>query len=153
MTAIAYRDGVMAADTGVWYDSQFVCGHIQKIRRLEGGALLAMGGGLGFGEWFAKHLNPDDPWSAHASESAPEVPPESFAAILVTPNGDVWRYNGSLLPFRETGSFCATGAGSAVGILTGAMAAGATAEEAIWIAMRHCDSAAGNVQVERLNAD
>jgi hypothetical protein len=150
MTIIVYRDGTMAADTGIWTES-VAAGHTHKIRRMDDGGLVGCSGAPGFCEWFCRWLtsHPSADPMLCAKADHPTINDQGFGAVWVKPDGAVWKFNMDLLPFEVIGPWVMTG-GSAIDVATGALAAGATAEEAVRIAIRYSDGAAGDVQTEKL---
>lgn len=75
-------------------------------------------------------------------------PADSFGALEVRVDGTVVRYGDSWLPFEMDAPYHVIGRGDA--FVLGALAAGATAEEAVRLALAHTDAGGGDVQVERL---
>lgn len=142
MTVIAYRDGVLAADTAIWQGNLLV-GHRHKIRRLKDGRLYAASG-----------FKPDcDEFFAYLNGKQPEPPKpldnrDYFDAIVVAPE-QRWKADGKFRLYDVSGDSFVT-VGAHCDFLIGAMAAGASAEEAVRLAIRHGDSAGGDVQVERV---
>lgn len=139
MTVIAVKDGIMAADTGLWKGAA-IYGHQRKIIRLTDGRLFAASGESGAVQECLRWLN------GEADRPTPETQ-DDFGALILAPDG-VWRIDYKYRLFRDHANFPCCGAHSEM--LIGAMAAGASAEEAVCIAIRYGDSAAGDVQVERL---
>lgn len=142
MTAIVYRDGVMAADTMSWVRGVAICAPA-KIIRVDGG-LLGAAGPTGVCHWLRRYLaNPD------TAGPKPPVERDDLQALLVERSGQIWRWDWQLVSFQHLGSFVAIGAASE--FLYGALYAGASAEDAVRLAIRHTDCAAGDVQIERLH--
>ena len=143
MTAIAFRDGLMAADTGVT-GGYLIRGHTKKIVRRADGAIAAASGHGGacqaFRDWFLQGgRGRFDPESKRDDD---------FGAIIAYPDGLVVGVDAYGRPTSLDAPFHVQGA--CEDVLFGAMAAGATAEEAVWIAIRNSDGAHGVVQVERV---
>lgn len=137
MTVIAYRDGVMAADTGVITGDMFVA-HIKKITRTPDGGLCAAAGSSADAAAFAR-------WCSGAMRTGdfPTVGSD-FVGYLVTNGGEIRAYNhGGNFAVLETDYF-ATGSGYEVAM--GAMDAGASAVEAATIAINRCTTCGGAVQ-------
>ena len=140
MTAIAYKGGVMAADTAT-FDGGAIPYHIKKIWRVRG-ALVASAGALSvcmaFRDWYS--TGADVPFERHTDD---------FDGIVVQPDGAVLRMSGQYGRFiRYDAPFHAVGSG--IEMLIGAMAAGATASQAVEITMRWSTYAGGGLQVETL---
>src|SRR5690606_633395 len=100
--------------------------------------------------WFACAGNSDDcaafqAWFINGENQADKPKLTNFAAIVVR-NGQAWRYEESLNPFRISHPD-AEGSGRPVAL--GAMGSGATAEEAERIAMRFDVHTGGRVQVSK----
>lgn len=148
MTAIAYKAGIMAADTVEISANNMILGTVSKITRSPAGALGAASGlspaCYRFAEWFRL-----GGWEDDAPLFAERVEDGKFGALIVEPCGSVWRidpsgrrYQAGRAPFYVEGA--------CYQILTGAMAAGASAEEAVKIALQYDRDCGGEVQVERL---
>lgn len=131
MTTIAYKDGVMAADTRAYAGFNTSIGEKRKVRRLADGTLVGCSTNrVGFGEaiidWYSRGVDPD---------KHPTAGETKFALLAVKPNGDgFYAYDDFLLsgPLRAPCFAIGSGEGAALG----AMYAGATAERAVEIA---CD--------------
>lgn len=143
MTAIAFREGVMAADTVGWY-GDVAFWRKNKINRLPDGSLFAA---MGDSAYIDAYLE----WSANGGDKpgSPEKD-EDFYAIVVDPGGRVF-FVGKDYVRRGAGDapFYAIGAHNE--FLTGAMAAGASAADAVGLCIEYCAHAAGEVQVERID--
>lgn len=145
MTTIAFKDGIVAADTGVMTRSMRA-GYTVKIVQRHG----SVAGGTGDAAWTATFRE----WFMRGVKSKyPLIP-------LV--NGDpvgkgvvFWR-DGRIEIFEQHGRFTLITDQFAIGSGTsearGAMLAGATAEEAVRIAMQLDDSTFGDVTVLHVGA-
>lgn len=165
MTAIAYKDGVMAADS-LCCGGDMRRGEVRKIARSPKGTIGAAAGKAGKTAEFRRWVESGriDEWIAsgcwiNAGEIAygpdgfaDKLPIDeelnSFGAIIVTVENRVicldyrgYRVELDALFYVE---------GSAEQILMGAMAAGASAEEAVEIAIRYDVGCGGKIQVERV---
>lgn len=124
MTTIAYRAGIMAADTCVT-DRCCRVGTIAKIWRRDDGALAGMSGAADdmavFRKWFLDGADAPYPAIIHDSEG-----------ILVLPGGQVLGYFKSGIGIEIEADFFAIGSGFKAAL--GAMHAGADAAEAVRIA-------------------
>lgn len=142
MTAIAYRDGVMAADNAC-FRGNVLSGHINKIHRLPNGDLYAAAGDAAMCWYILQCLLEERGLPA-------SIEPDEFGSILVSASdrkvrlmdGRMIMYDAPAAEFYAIGSPCE--------FLTGALAAGASAEQAVHLAVRFCDYGGGDVQVERL---
>ncbi len=151
MTAIAYRDGVMASDTETM-SGDTLGGNTRKIARSPLGTIAAAAGEAGMAYVFRHWVKAGniDRWIEEDFPEALDIKSERdrFGAIIVTRAGRVIciDYRGHAVEFDAP--FYAEGSGSI--LLIGAMAAGATAEDAVRIAIQHDAWCGGDVQVERL---
>ena len=126
MTTIAYRDGVLAADSLVTLGSTKVHGSYQKIRRI-GQYLVGTAGSVACCQAFVDWLKSND-------DSHPP-PKGEYGALIVDPRGRVREIeNGSVLPVPRGAKFFAIGSGSPYALA--AMYAGATAVDAVKIAAK-----------------
>jgi hypothetical protein len=134
----------MAADTAC-YAGETLQGFTTKIARGPDGSLAGAAGNTTlcheFLELWREGIN--------AGGWRPTIVGEArFSAIVVMPDGLVWEWDEtgrslSRAPFHADGS--------AHPMLIGAMAAGASAEEAVEIAIRYSAHCGGEIQVERLS--
>lgn len=140
MTAIAYKGGLMAADTAT-FDGDAIPYHIKKIWRVRGSLVASAGQSsacMAFRDWYA--TGKDVPFERHTDD---------FDGLVVQADGVVLRMSGQYGQFlRYDAPFHAIGAGTEM--LIGAMAAGATAPQAVEIAIKWSRYAGGGVQVETL---
>lgn len=139
MTTIAYRDGVLAADTQISQNDRII-GHAIKIRRLPDGSLLGFAGDTSVGQ---KLLQVED----HAQALHFQFDKDAGDGILVSPTGEVHHleYNGHC---QVTGDYFATGSGWQIAL--GAMAAGLTARGAVELAIKHDVYSGGDITVLEL---
>ena len=142
MTVIAYRDGVMAADTMIT-DNGRVVGSIQKIARSPCGAIGAASGRGGAGQRFAAWMQAGMP-----GEFDPKCTEDGFFGALIMDAAGMRAMDrtGTILPF--TAPFAAEGRGREVAI--GAMEMGATTEQAVAAAIKWEEGCGGEIQIERL---
>lgn len=139
MTTIAYRDGVLAADTLVTANNMR-SGFLTKIAR-QGRLLVGFCGRSAnyeaFRNWLAAGMN-----GSFKSEDGNVfvIPPEGPA--IIWGDGDT--------PWRETAPFWALGSGEAPAL--GAMQAGASAEEAVKAAIALDVWSGGEITVLRREA-
>lgn len=148
MTVVAYRGGVMAADSR---STDAESGHhvtvCDKVFRLSNGAILGCAGDDDDRD-IQEMLTKATP-SRMPSRKALAETEMDFAGIMVFPNGRVFRveveydddkttWGASVFEIKDT--ICAVGTGAELAV--GAMEAGATPEEAVVIACRrdvaHC---------------
>lgn len=133
MTTIAYRDGVMAADSCVTVESEaagHIKGHCVKLFR-KGGAIIGLQGesspGMFFLEWFGTR------------KPAPAVLQESeadFCALVLDKRGKLYEYdkwcNADPVILTKSRPFHAIGSGSKAALA--AMYMGANARRAVAVA-------------------
>lgn len=146
MTIICYRDGVMAADSLI-SSMEIRRGRVRKIVRTETGWLCGASGYCGevvrFLEWSRTAIG-----AAEAKFSI-DVEDGDFAAVAVSPAGEVEHFDHKGHRFYVEAPFYAIGAGREIAI--GAMAHGASAEQAAQYAIDWAVSCGGPVHVERLS--
>ena len=127
MTTIAYRNGVLAADTLMTL-SNLREGHVIKVRRMNGVLAAAAGNwplALRFLDWVSSGMGAADAPSMGDSEM-------NAAGHLFLPNGEVLTYARNGWSRFHT-AYYADGTGCDIAM--GAMAMGASAEEAVRIAI------------------
>ena len=143
MTAIAGRNGKMAADSQAEIDNLKTLRADQKIVRVDGW-LVGMSGSkcppaAALTKWFG---------SKKDTESRKPWPRYKFNLLCMSPESRLYLLDeaGDLEQIRE--EFWAVGSGSEVCI--GAMSRGATAEEAVACAIRFASGCGGEIQIEKL---
>lgn len=126
MTTVAYKDGVMAADSAYWSDgTQILRG--RKLYRV-GGGLVGCAGAIAHWERFVE-------WLLDGAIEE-EFPIGEFDAITVDPSGKARLWAGTIGEKLEMeGGYCAIGSGRDHAL--GAMAAGADAPLAVRAAAKH----------------
>lgn len=148
MTAIAYRDGVMAADSLDQTTMGVKNGYVRKIAKRDDGALIGCAGAAGDCErlidaFLENRIDDEEPTRDKDN---------GYAALIIEPDGSIWRLTEIARKFRQPSAPFHT-EGCAYAILVGAMAAGSTAEEAVRIAIEWDTRCGGDVHVERLGPD
>ena len=146
MTAIAYKDGILAADSSC-YAGETYQGEVTKLARTRDGAVAGASGDSTLCDEFLRlfqNSKADREWL----EWRPTIVGSAqFSAVVVMPDGEIRQLD-------ESGYFPVKAAfyteGSASKLMIGAMAAGASAEEAVAIAIKYDAHCGGEVQVERL---
>lgn len=142
MTTIAYRDGVLAADTGMIAGDSRI-GHIIKIVRGPTGNLGGAAGTAGYCEAFKK-------WVLGGEVEEPPVPKSTERYL---DRGVVFHSDGRIDVHEDVGRFQVTspyyafGSGRAEAL--GAMFAGADAATAVCAAIQHEGGTYGDVTVLR----
>lgn len=132
MTTIAYRDGIMAADSLVT-SNDVRRGAVAKIGRFGVGIA---GGIVGYAGWSGL-LDTVVSWLENGApaDARPTLHPDtSFSAIVVWPNGIVTILDKTFIRTDIDGEFFAEGSGNEFAL--GAMAMGAKARQAVEIAAR-----------------
>jgi len=145
MTIIAVKDDVMAADSVANAGGRLYPVLVPKIARGPNGIAGATGSTsdcVAFLAWFAAGECGDKPAYTGAGD-------EEMQAIVLRPDGTLWRYGAKELPFQVTNPY-AVGGGYAWSFCEGAMLAGKSAEEAVALTIEHFSTVGGKVQVERL---
>jgi hypothetical protein len=138
LTTWAYRNGVLVADSMVSTSSSLqVVGTAKKVHKSKDGWLAAGAGILVDVHRFFR-------WVDEGRDEDEAIKLENLDGILISPEGDVYQIDDSLFPYQIDAEFHAGGGGAA--IATGAMAFGATAEEAIKIAMKYSLGTGGKIQ-------
>ena len=147
MTTVAYRDGVMAADTGVMDSSGCRYAHVKKIHRCPNGSLVAGAGDMpsvhAIFAWYDRDCPVDE---------LPNIPADDardVSILIVKPDDTVFYTEKDLQELPIEGEFFAIGSGREGALC--AMAAGATAEHAVRIASRFDIYTNELVISERLN--
>lgn len=148
MTTIAYRNGILAADTMVSYGS-FRNGYVNKIRVLDmlrdgrtEKIMIAMSGTIWtlqpMIEWIENGAEQDDIPHRLLSHS------NDFSCVMVTGDGQLYEFNEGY--FIECGvQYHAIGSGAQFAL--GAMAVGVGAPEAVKAAMEHDKASGGEITV------
>lgn len=142
MTTIAYRDGILAADS-LASGPRGRCGSVQKIATNKSGVLAGAGGRVADLSAFIKWIESGD------TEGAPQTA-DDFDGLLVNPDGAVFLVSQDCRLSPITGRFMAVGSGEAHAM--GAMAMGATAVEAVRVAIEFDVYSGGEVHLLELEA-
>lgn len=146
MTAIAYKKGVLAADTQQ-FSGNLREGITEKIARRSDGALAGASGRADLDHQFLELFKSGRSLDEFKPQGTSE---DDFCALVIEPDGSVWNY--TALGKHPAGDAPFHTLGGAYPFLHGAMAAGASAEEAVRLATVHCSNCGGDVTVLRLNA-
>lgn len=132
MTTIAYRDGILAADSLV--SGEMVrWGSMTKLTKAPSGWIGAACGDAGAASefaWWMENLLPSDNYGTPVF-SVPELK-DPVDGLLITDKGKIWCWTGRPRFFHLEADFTAIGSGSKIAM--GAMAMGATAEQALAVA-------------------
>lgn len=145
MTTIAYKGGIIAADTGLTAGGMRDA-HMSKIAKNKAGELV---GGAGDAWWIVDFLE----WfKAGATGHAPAIMDDSSSqAISISRRGKITCYesgNGRTRAFIIRARYHSLGSGRR--IATGAMFVGAHPADAVRAAIAHDDGTHGRVETLRL---
>ncbi len=149
MTTIAYKDGIMAGDTLHTRGGVVMSTIVTKIWRSRSGWLIGLTGYAGMAPkveaWVENDCANPPPTFAKRSDDGSEG-----ELLVVKPNGQagIIERHGEWFRVDEP---AATGSGYELAL--GAMAAGASAAEAVQIAMRYDRNSGGEVQVVMLERE
>jgi len=121
MTTVAYRNGVLAADS-LATSNDTVTGHAAKLKRLVDGRLAAMLGRTGAAQRLLAWIE--------AGQQGDQ--PDGDASVVIIDQDGASYYDDGVHERCSAAPFKAWGTGGCLAI--GAMAAGASAEEAVRIA-------------------
>lgn len=146
MTVIAYRDGIMAADS-VGTVGDMAVGDHRKVVRSALGFIAGASGDSGDSQRFLGWILDHGP--KNGESFVPNDP--DMGCMWVSPDGTVTRLGMKGTPYIITAPFHAMGAGREIAL--GAMAAGATAEQAVEIAIKYIFGCGGPVQVVKLHRE
>ena len=140
---IAYRDGVMAADSASWRGPVMVAADARKITRLADGTLIGCCGDVG-------EIGRVTAWLADQgrSRTPPRTSPE-FAALVVRPDGAVEVWSGKPLessPMSADGGVCI---GMAEEFVMGLLATGMSAADCVRVAIERVAYVGGSVTLAR----
>lgn len=145
MTIIAYKDGVMAADSCSFAEGKRYPVCRPKIVRgplgLFGAAGRELDGALAK-DWFLGGMEDEKPKFSEDKE-------DELLVMWAKLDGSVW-WADYRLAFIPLPAPSAIGESSALGFTEGAMCAGLSAVEAVRLAIKHCVWVGGEVQSETL---
>lgn len=141
MTTIAYRDGVLAADSLVTLGETALPGATKKITRLPSGDLFGFCGALADGMMLLKALLDEE-------EDLPTWRGGTTGVLIEKKTGRISVYEGHGPFIYEPARFGAWGSGMEFAL--GALAAGASAEQAVKIATKFDINSRGPVRALKL---
>lgn len=125
---------IMACDSRM---TGHLIGHTKKVWRIQG-SLFGVSGRLASCTAFVNYLKLGD------RTEGVEAPCMEHVRALVLTDGGIYMYDGGPTPFKVDDRIWAVGSGSAAAM--GAMAAGATPQEAIRIAAKYDEGTGGPVR-------
>jgi hypothetical protein len=146
VTLIVLRDGVMAADTGVW-GTDYVMAYetLEKIKRLPNGSLIGGSGDVAliqaYIDWATNDFPPD------AKPEAGEKD-DDFGAILAMATGEVFLIDYKFRRERVDAPFVVQGSHGEFAYAC--LLAGCSAAETVALAIKHTSHTAGRVVTHRL---
>lgn len=145
MTTIAYRAGVLAADSRVTNAGWVASDAAVKVRQLSDKSLVAICGYVAEGEALASWLEAAD------GSDKPSLDEETGRVVHVRTDGSAWLYEGNSKPYAlPDAPFHAWGTGMPSALA--AMHMGASAEEAVRIACLVDTHSGGEVRSVRLDS-
>lgn len=145
MSTIAFRNGVLACDTLIMDQGGFKTGTAVKIWRLKDGRLY---GGVGsYGDVLAVR-----DWVDRGMDVTNHLPDidEDYHGIIINHDGSFMLIEDHLARVIFKADYTAIGTGKSIAL--GAMAMGATAEQAVEAAIRHDTHSGGEVEILILEA-
>ncbi len=143
MTTIVYRDGVMAADSAI-NSGDVAVGTMRKIVPVGDMGFLALAGAVG------PHITETADWLSKWPETvgAPEcVQKSGVCGLFALYSGLVLQIDGGA-PYEMEAPFFAEGSGRFIAL--GALAMGATAKQAVDIAIRYDHCSGGPTQTVKV---
>lgn len=146
MTIIAIKGDTMAADSDCFNQHIRYPMVFQKISRGPTGLIGICGptsDAYRIHLWFRNGESPED------KPSGLRIGEEGIEGLILRPDGSVWHFDERLL-LTPSVAPATTGVSNACIFAEGAMAFGATAEQAVRLAIEHCTHVGGPVQVERI---
>ena len=146
MTIITVKDGIMAADTASFSGVLQMAAQFPKITRGTdrlGASCGEVRDCFAFQEWIRAGASGDKEPTYYGKGD------DEVSCLQLLTNGSVWRKDGNG-PWYPVPEIYTLGHQQACMFADGAMAAGATAEEAVRLTIERVAYTGGSVQVERL---
>lgn len=138
MTTIAYKDGIVAADSRCTEGDHIMPGKARKLYELPDGSIYTFTGSVAHGMAMLAAL------TSGKKKKTPKWELGDTIAVIIRPNGKVLIFEGEGVWFEQTGKMAAWGSGEAYAY--GAMEAGADAAKAVRIAIKHDAGSGGPVR-------
>ena len=128
MTTVAYRNGVLAADSRLNWDDAYATS-MTKLTKLPDGSWLSTAGAMQDGERLRK-------WYEKGAVASRYPKKMSIQGLLLAPDGSVWMFDddGRIRVEENSDHFVAIGSGAPAAL--GAMQMGAGAVQAVEIAAK-----------------
>ena len=142
MTTLAYRDGVLAADTMATVGNTKLPGRVRKVWKFKDGRLFGGAGTMENIRSLKKLM------SAHGSGELPSPKFSDVEAILVMPNGHVMTYEGAVWE-EEDSPYIALGSGYAYALT--ALWLGGTPQKAVQAGIQFDKCSGGGVMTVGLD--
>jgi|TARA_Y100000296_G_C5170602_1_gene257085 ATP-dependent HslUV protease subunit HslV len=140
MTTVAFKNGFIAADTQA-ADHSGLISHTSKLFRLSDSCVAGMAGCSRHAIRFIERLK-------EGKAGDDKIPDGDFLVLVVTPQSIVVYYEDELFDDYTPEKMWAIGSGRLIAM--GAMAAGATAQDAVRIASKWDEGTGGDVEVMRV---
>lgn len=137
MTTLAYRDGELATDSRVTAGDMIVSDNRKKVHRLKDGSIVAWSGSVQDAERLLRAMR--------RGATIPKL--DEISALHLKTDGSLYEYEGAVWVKQDPGYY-ATGSGMPYAFA--AMDAGASAKEAIRIAIKRDANSGGRVQSLKL---
>lgn len=142
MTIVAYRDGMLAADS-LETVGDVRSGDVRKLYRVKG-AIVGFAGSR-------PAIDAALAWMRGVGERPEDFGEDDFRALVVEPDGSAWELNHALKAWRLPGEFTAIGGAWRLGM--GAMGFGASAVQAAQVAIDLCVNCGGPIRWITLDAE
>jgi len=153
MSTIAWDGAVLAADNGGWAGG--LVGRSLKLFpiRMKDGSKWIVGtfGSWAFADVALEFMQGDSPTLPDAREFDEDLSPGAVWALAVNADGECYRVQANLRFDKVLDPFASAGAGRDIAL--GALAAGATAIQAVGIAEAYTDYAKFGVTAMRFDSD
>ena len=158
MTTIATRNGVMVSDGQVSFGDRIDQTNLKKVRKINGclvGGAGRLSSVLQFFNWFEEWSNAQvvQGESPHVQVFIPEnIDDEDFTGIVVFTDGVIFMYEGGKRCYEIVGAeYYAIGSGADFAL--SAMDAGASAEDAVKVAIKRDVFSGGELFIEHLDEE
>lgn len=139
MTTIAYRDGILAADTRVCAGDMVLPEHATKVFKLDSGALVG----------YAGSVEQSDALHYAVINGHPTPEHKKVQGLMIQPDGSVFNYEGTRWVRAGEAPYYAIGSGSPFALA--AMHCGRDARMAIHCAMHFDKDTGGDIIQVRLH--
>ena len=141
MTTIAYRSGIMASDSRVTEDTFIAMSNYPKIHKLKDGSIVGSCGSLSQITDLLAELKKESKFNSKKTYSYEDV-----GCLVVTPNKELWYYSHEMDHFIQLHGCEHYAIGSGAHFALGALSMGATAKQAVEIAITYDAGSGGKIQ-------